>query len=107
MRGLVACVTSKVLPTLTYDAGRDWGQEEKGTTEDEMVGWHHRLNGHGFGLQCNPGTNYIPSLPLGLQILKGLCPRVTNTQNKVFLSVHQSYGEKHHFVAMTGISGRG
>ena len=31
------------------DAGRDWGQEEKGTTEDEMVGWHHRLDGHGFG----------------------------------------------------------
>ena len=31
------------------DAGRDWGQEEKGTTEDEMVGWHHWLNGHGFG----------------------------------------------------------
>ena len=30
------------------DAGRDWGQEEKGTTEDEMVGWHHRLNGHDF-----------------------------------------------------------
>ena len=31
------------------DAGRDWGQEEKGTTEDEMVGLHHQLNGHGFG----------------------------------------------------------
>ena len=31
------------------DAGEDWRQEEKGTTEDEMVGWHHRLNGHGFG----------------------------------------------------------
>ena len=31
------------------DVGKDWGQEEKGTTEDEMVGWHHRLNGHGFG----------------------------------------------------------
>ena len=28
------------------DAGRAWGQEEKGTTEDEMVGWHHQLNGH-------------------------------------------------------------
>ena len=27
------------------DAGKDWGKEEKGTTEDEMVGWHHRLNG--------------------------------------------------------------
>ena len=26
------------------DAGRDWGQEEEGTTEDEMVEWHHRLN---------------------------------------------------------------
>ena len=31
------------------DAGRDWGQEEKGTTEDEMAGWHHRLSGHEFG----------------------------------------------------------
>ena len=31
------------------DAGRDWGQEEEGTTEDEMAGWHHRLNGHEFG----------------------------------------------------------
>ena len=30
------------------DAGRDWGQEEKGMTEDEMSGWHHRLNGHEF-----------------------------------------------------------
>ena len=30
------------------DAGRDWGQEEKGTTEDEMAGWHHRPNGHEF-----------------------------------------------------------
>ena len=29
-----------------HDAGRDWGQEEKGTTEDEMAGWHYRLNGH-------------------------------------------------------------
>ena len=27
------------------DAGRDWGQEEKGTTEDEMAGWHHQLDG--------------------------------------------------------------
>ena len=30
------------------DAGKDWGQEEKGTTEDEMVGWHHWFNGHEF-----------------------------------------------------------
>ena len=31
------------------DAGKDWRREEKGTTEDEMVGWHHWPNGHGFG----------------------------------------------------------
>ena len=37
------------------DAGKDWGQEEKGTTEDEMVGWHHRLNGHGFGWTLGVG----------------------------------------------------
>ena len=30
------------------DGGKDWGQEEKGTTEDEMVGWHHRLDRHEF-----------------------------------------------------------
>ena len=36
------------------DAGRDWGQEEKGTTEDEMVGWHHRLDGREF--EWNPGV---------------------------------------------------
>ena len=30
------------------DAGKDWRCEEKGTTEDEMIGWHHRLNGHEF-----------------------------------------------------------
>ena len=35
----------KTLP----DAGKDWRPEEKGTTEDEMVGWHHWLNGHEFG----------------------------------------------------------
>ena len=36
------------------DAGKDWGQEEKGTTENEMIGWHHWLNGHGFG--WSPGV---------------------------------------------------
>ena len=36
------------------DAGWDWGQEEKGMTEDEMAGWHHRLNGHEF--EWTPGV---------------------------------------------------
>ena len=37
------------------NAGKDWGQEEKGTMEDEMVEWHHRLNGHGFGWTLGVG----------------------------------------------------
>ena len=36
------------------DTGKDWGQEEKGMTEDEMAGWHHWVNGPGFG--CTPGV---------------------------------------------------
>ena len=36
------------------DAGRDWRREEKGTTEDEMAGWHHRLNWHEF--EWTPGV---------------------------------------------------
>ena len=36
------------LPGKDSDAGKDWGQEEKGTTEDEMVGWHHWLSGFEF-----------------------------------------------------------
>jgi len=36
------------------DAGKDWGQEEKGMTEDEMIGWHHLLDGHGF--EWTPGV---------------------------------------------------
>ena len=34
---------------------KDWGQEEKGTTEDEMIGWHHWLSGHGFGWTLGVG----------------------------------------------------
>ena len=37
------------------DAGKDWGQEEKGTTEDEVVGWHHWLSGHEFGWTLGVG----------------------------------------------------
>ena len=37
------------------DAGKDWGQEEKGTAEDEMIGWHHQLSGHGFGWTLGVG----------------------------------------------------
>ena len=38
------------------DVGKIWRQEEKGTTEDEMVGWHHQLDGHEFGLTLGVGN---------------------------------------------------
>ena len=37
------------------DAGKDWGQEEKGMTEDEMAGWHHQLDGLEFELTPGAG----------------------------------------------------
>ena len=52
------------------DAGKDWRQEEKGTTEDEMVGWHHRLNGHEFesGLGVSDGqVSLVCCSPWGLK----------------------------------------
>ena len=48
------------------DAGKDWGQEEKGRTEDEMSGWHHWLNGHGFGWTLGVGDGQ-GGLFMGLQ----------------------------------------
>ena len=53
MRRVDSLEKSQLVPnqersTSLPDAGRDWGQEEKGTTEDEMAGWHHRLDGHEF-----------------------------------------------------------
>ena len=54
------------------DAGRDWGQEEKGATEDEMVGWHHRLNGREFEQAPGVGDgqgSLVCCSPLGLKEL--------------------------------------
>ena len=64
-QGLGCIVKALVFPVLMYglknwlirkdpDAGKDWREEEKGTTEDEMVGWHHQLNGH--ELEQAPGV---------------------------------------------------
>ena len=49
------------------DAGRDWEQEEKGTTDHEMVGWHHRLNRHEFG--WTPGSWWWTGWPGVLQLM--------------------------------------
>ena len=60
------------------DAGKDWGQEEKGTTEDEMVVWHHRLNGHGFGwtLGVSDGQG-------GLACCSSWCPKESDMTQRL------------------------
>ena len=40
------------------EAEKDWGQEKKGATEDEIVGWHHQLNGREFGQALGDGEGY-------------------------------------------------
>ena len=51
------------------DAGKDWGQEEKGMTEDEMAGWHHWLDGHEFEWTPGIGDGQSPGMLwfMGLQ----------------------------------------
>ena len=44
----LSCLTQKLTNGKDLDAQKDWGQEETGATKDEMVGWHHWLNGHEF-----------------------------------------------------------
>ena len=46
---LATCDVNSRLTRKDPEAGKDWGQEEKGATEDEMVGWHHLFNGHELG----------------------------------------------------------
>ena len=48
----------------------DWGQEKKGMTEDEMVGWHHWLNGHGFGWTLGVGDGQEGLVSCGSWSLK-------------------------------------
>ena len=45
-QGTILNICSNLIIRKDPDAGRDWGQEEKGTTEDETAGWHHQLDGH-------------------------------------------------------------
>ena len=57
------------------DAGKDWGQDEKGTTEDEMAGWHHWLDGHEFEWTLGVGD--------GQGGLVGCCHGITKSQSQL------------------------
>jgi len=60
------------------DAGKYWGQEEKGTTEEEMVWWHHQLNGHGFGWTPRVGDGQR-----GLLCCGSWCRKESDTTDKL------------------------
>ena len=66
------------------DAGKDWRQEEKGKTEDEMVGWHHWLNGHEFEQAPGDGEgqgSLVCCSPWGCKEI-WLSDKITTTQSK-------------------------
>ena len=60
------------------DVGKDWRQEEKGTTEDEMVARHHRLNGHDFGWTLGVGDGQG-----GLAFCSSWGPKQSNTTKQL------------------------
>ena len=71
------------------DAGKDWKQEEKGATEDEIVGWHHRLNEHEF--EQTPGDNEGQGKPDMLQSMgrKELDITEKLNYNKMWLKLNE------------------
>ena len=80
------------------DSGKDWGQGEKGTTEDEMVGWHHRLNGHGFGwsLGVGDGQGGLVCCSSWGQKESGMTQRLNWTEDRLsHLSAHGLAHESH------------
>ena len=60
------------------DAGKDWRRDEKGMTEDEMVGWLHRLNGHGFGWTLGVGDGQG-----GLAYCSSWCRKESDTTERL------------------------
>ena len=64
------------------DAGKDWGQEKKGITEDEMVGWHHRLNGHKFEQAPGVGDATVHGVTKSQTWLKWTKMKQESTESK-------------------------
>ena len=75
------------------DAGRDWEQEEKGTTEDEMAGWHHRLSGDEFGWTLGVGDGQVGLACCSSRGRKEL--DMTERLNWTELNWHLLFGNSH------------
>ena len=83
------------------DAGRDWGQEEKGTTEDVMAGWHHRLDGREF--EWTPGVGDREAWRESRAWLSEWTEREKKIQNYIEIMISTSL--KKHNVNDTSVSG--
>ena len=78
------------------DSGKDWRQEEKGTTEDEMVGWHHQLDGHEFEQAPGDGDgqgSLACCSPWGHKELD-MTERLNWTENNKYLLSHYFCGQE-------------
>ena len=75
------------------DEGKDWRQEEKGTTEDEMFGWYHRLNGHEFEQAWGVGDGQRPGMlqSMGLQRVRHAWETELNWDNLKIICATLSY----------------
>ena len=72
------------------DTGKDWRQEEKGTTEDKMVGWHHWLNGHDFEKSLGDGASREEWHALVHEVLESdKTERLNNNNNQLRVNLHQ------------------
>ena len=84
------------------DAGRDWGQEEKGTTEDEMAGWHHRLDGHEF--EWTPGVGDGQG---GLASCDSWCHKKSDMTEQLNWAELKRQNEKSFWKVLVNVIGRG
>ena len=82
------------------DTGRDWGQEEKGTTEDETAGWHHRLNGHKF--EWTPG---VGDGQRGLACCDSWHHKESDTTEQLIWSEYSILYTYHNFFIQSSVNG--
>ena len=90
------------------DAGKDWRQEEKGSTENEMIGWHHRLNGHEFEQTLGAGDGQGSLLQsMGLQrVAHDWAPELNWTETFSWVILIELLGSIFSWSPVSSVQGR-